>query len=162
MGIIFQGSLIDPTSCIVSVSEATELLSEGSKAFGASLVESESEPKDLSTIPVVAEFSNVFPEELPGLPPRREVEFEIDLVSGTEPISKAPYKMAPAELKELKAQLEELLQAGFIQPNTSPWGALVLPSLVPSGCDRVRVGRIWRVRDVGTSGLSPGRRRTAP
>ena len=106
--------------------EAVALLGEGCKAFVASIVESEPKSKDLSMIPVVSKFPDVFPDELPGLPPKRAVEFAIDLAPGTAPISKAPYRMAPAELKELKAQLEELLAAGFIRPSTSPWGAPVL------------------------------------
>jgi len=67
-----------------------------------------------------------FPEELPGLPPPREIDFEIELVPGAQPISKTPYRMAPTELKELKTQLDELLQKGFIRPSVSPWGAPVL------------------------------------
>ncbi|KAG8477742.1 hypothetical protein CXB51_027589 [Gossypium anomalum] len=77
-------------------------------------------------LPVVNEFPDVFPEELPGLPPDREVEFVIDVVSETTPISVTPYRMAPAELKELKTQLQELLDKGFIRPSMSPWGAPVL------------------------------------
>ena len=69
---------------------------------------------------------DIFPEELPGLPPVREISFEIELLPGTGPISKAPYRMAPAELKELQIQLQELLDKGFIRPSHSPWGALVL------------------------------------
>ena len=65
-------------------------------------------------IPTVCEFPNVFPEELPGLPPVRDVEFTIEVVSGTTPVSMQPYRMAPVELKELKTQLEELLKKGFI------------------------------------------------
>nr|GFC51634.1 transposon Tf2-9 polyprotein [Tanacetum cinerariifolium] len=64
--------------------------------------------------------------ELPGIPPVREVEFNIELIPGAEPISKAPYRMAPVELKELKDQLQELLERGFIRPSVSPWGAPVL------------------------------------
>nr|GEX09519.1 hypothetical protein [Tanacetum cinerariifolium] len=75
---------------------------------------------------VVRDFSDVFPEELPRIPPEREVEFGIELVSGTQPISKAPYRMAPIELKELKEQLLELLDLGFIRLSVSPWGAHVL------------------------------------
>jgi len=77
-------------------------------------------------IPVVCEFPHVFPKELPGLPPQREIDFEIEFVPGTHPISKAPYQMAPTELKELKVQIEESLQKGFIRPSVSPWGAPVL------------------------------------
>ncbi|KAA0047905.1 retrotransposon protein, putative, Ty3-gypsy subclass [Cucumis melo var. makuwa] len=80
----------------------------------------------LSPAPVVRDYSDVFPEELPGLPPQREIEFAIELESGTVPISRAPYRMAPVELKELKVQLQELLDKGFIRPSVSPWGAPVL------------------------------------
>ena len=75
---------------------------------------------------VVCDFPDVFPEELPGLPPEREVEFTIDLLPGTAPISTPPYRFAPAELRELKAQLQELQDLGFIRPSTSPWGAPAL------------------------------------
>jgi hypothetical protein len=78
------------------------------------------------SISVVEEFMDVFPEELPGMPPEREVEFYIDLFPGTAPIAKRPYRMAPTELAELKTQIAELLQRGFIRPSSSPWGALVL------------------------------------
>ncbi|GKF09999.1 hypothetical protein Tco_0044223 [Tanacetum coccineum] len=64
--------------------------------------------------------------KLPGLPPAREIEFGIELIPGAEPISKAPYRMAPVELKELKEQLQEMLENGFIRPSVSPWGAPVL------------------------------------
>ena len=75
---------------------------------------------------VVKEYEDVFPKDLPGLPPERAIEFGIDLMSDTKPISKAPYRMAPVELKELKIQLEELLKKGFVRASVSPWGALVL------------------------------------
>ncbi|CAN6480859.1 unnamed protein product [Victoria cruziana] len=75
---------------------------------------------DVREIPVVCEYPDVFPEELPGLPLRREVEFSIELVPDVQPISKAPYRMAPAELAELKKQLQELMEKGFIQPSVSP------------------------------------------
>nr|GFA99088.1 putative reverse transcriptase domain, aspartic peptidase domain protein [Tanacetum cinerariifolium] len=76
--------------------------------------------------PIVSEFSDVFPDELPGIPPVREVEFNIELIPGAEPISKNPYRMAPIELKELKDQLQELLERSCIRPSVSPWGAPVL------------------------------------
>ena len=81
---------------------------------------------ELSEVPVVNEFTSVFSEELPSLPPDREVTFEIEVLPGTAPISKAPYRMAPTELKELQTQLQELLDKGFIRPSHSPWGAPVL------------------------------------
>ncbi|GAU42645.1 hypothetical protein TSUD_398500, partial [Trifolium subterraneum] len=80
----------------------------------------------LEEIPVVGEFSDVFPEDIFDLPPEREVEFGIDLVPGTSPISMAPYRMSASELNELKKQLEELLERKFIRPSVSPWGAPVL------------------------------------
>ena len=84
------------------------------------------DPKFDTSIPVVSEFPDLFPEELPGMPPEREVQFTIDLLPGTGPIAKAPYRMAPAEMAELKKQLRELLDKGFIRPSVSPWGAPVL------------------------------------
>ena len=77
-------------------------------------------------IPVIREFFDVFPKELPGVPPEREVDLSIEVVHGTNPISRAPYRMAPTELKELKTQPQELLDKGFIRPSVSPWGAPVL------------------------------------
>ena len=68
---------------------------------------------------MVREFVDMFPEDLPGLPPEREIEFEIELLPGTTPISITPYLMEPVELRELKVQLEELLERGFIWPSVS-------------------------------------------
>ena len=84
------------------------------------------EAKSLEEVPVVNEYPDVFPEELPGMPPDRDIEFVIDLVPGTAPIAKRPYRMAASELAELKKQLEELQRIGFIRPSSSPWGAPVL------------------------------------
>jgi hypothetical protein len=77
-------------------------------------------------IPVVREYPDVFPDELSGMPPDRDIEFAIELQPGTATISKRPYRMPPAELAELKKQLQELLDKGFIRPSTSPWGCLAL------------------------------------
>ena len=81
---------------------------------------------ELENILVVKDFPDVFPEELPGIPPVREVELSIEIFPGTTLTSRAPYRMAPTELKELKIQLQELLDKGFIRPSVSPWGAPVL------------------------------------
>ena len=75
-----------------------------------------------SHIPLVCEFPDVFPDDLPGLPPDRDVEFKIELIPGTAPISRRPYRMPPNELVELKTQLNELLKKGLIRPSSSPWG----------------------------------------
>ncbi|KAK1620599.1 hypothetical protein QYE76_026116, partial [Lolium multiflorum] len=80
----------------------------------------------IEDIPVVNEFKDVFPKELPGMPPDREIEFTIDLIPGTAPIAQPPYKMGPKELVELKAQIDELEQKGFIQESVSPWGTPVI------------------------------------
>jgi hypothetical protein len=84
------------------------------------------EEKPLENIKVVCEYPDVFPEELPGMPPDRDVEFSIELLPGTAPISKRPYRMDVKDLVELKKQIEELLEKGFIHPSLSPWGAPVL------------------------------------
>ncbi|KAH0784229.1 hypothetical protein KY290_003827 [Solanum tuberosum] len=86
----------------------------------------ESEIPPLESVPVVKDFLEVFPDDLPRIPPEREINFGIDLLSDIQPISIPPYRMAPAELKELKAQLKDLLDKGFIQPSISHWGAPVL------------------------------------
>ncbi|GJR23997.1 putative reverse transcriptase domain-containing protein [Tanacetum coccineum] len=85
-----------------------------------------SDDKRLEDIPVVREFPEVFPEDLPGLPLIRQVEFQIDLIPGTTPVARAPYRLAPSEMQELSNQLQELSDRGFIRPSTSPWGAPVL------------------------------------
>ena len=77
-------------------------------------------------LPVVKEFPEVFPDEIPDVPPEREVEFSIDLVPGTKPVSMAPYRMSASELAELKKQLEDLLDKKFVRPSVSRWGAPVL------------------------------------
>jgi hypothetical protein len=90
-------------------------------------------------IRVVRYFPDVFPEELPGMPPDREVEFVIDLLPGTAPFSKRPYRMSVEELKELKKQLTELQESGYIRSNSSPWGAPVLFVQKKDGSQRMCV-----------------------
>ncbi|GJX01017.1 putative reverse transcriptase domain-containing protein [Tanacetum coccineum] len=85
-----------------------------------------SKKKQLQDVPIVKNFPEVFPEDLPGLPPTRQVEFHIDLVPGAAPVARAPYRLAPSEMKELADQLQELSDKGFIRPSSSPWGAPVL------------------------------------
>ncbi|KAL0539843.1 hypothetical protein IC582_024064 [Cucumis melo] len=111
---------------VISAIRASKLLSQGTWAILASVVDTREADVSLSSEPVVKDYPDVFPEELPGLPPHREVEFAIELEPGMVSISRAPYRMAPAELKELKVQLQELLDKGFIRPSVSPWGAPVL------------------------------------
>ncbi|GJX30283.1 putative reverse transcriptase domain-containing protein [Tanacetum coccineum] len=88
--------------------------------------EDKSKEKRLEDVPIVQEFPEVFPEDFLGLPPARQVEFQIDLIPGVAPVARAPYRLAPAELQELSTQLQELFYRGFIRPSSSPWGAPVL------------------------------------
>jgi hypothetical protein len=80
----------------------------------------------LEDIPIVCEYPDAFPDDVLGMPPDRDVEFVIELQPGTAPISKRPYRMPPNELEELKLQLQELLDKGYIRPSASPWGCPAL------------------------------------
>ncbi|GKF59378.1 hypothetical protein Tco_0176164, partial [Tanacetum coccineum] len=82
--------------------------------------------KRLKDVPIVQDFPEVFPEDLPGISPTRQVEFQIDLIPGDAPVAQAPYRLAPSEMKKLSDQLKELSNKGFIKPSSSPWGAPVL------------------------------------
>ncbi|KAI3797676.1 hypothetical protein L1987_32938 [Smallanthus sonchifolius] len=94
--------------------------------FLAHVIQKEDKKRSVQDIPIVRDFPEVFPDDLPGLPPVRQVEFRIDLVPGANPVAKAPYRLAPSEMQELASQLEELADKGFIRPSHSPWGAPVL------------------------------------
>nr|GFD03198.1 putative reverse transcriptase domain-containing protein [Tanacetum cinerariifolium] len=83
-------------------------------------VEDKSKEKRLEDVPIVRDFPELFPQDLPGLPPIRPVEFQIDLVPGTAPVARAPYQLAPSKMKELAEQLKELSNKGFIRPSSSP------------------------------------------
>jgi hypothetical protein len=95
------------------------------------------EIKPSEAINVVLEFPDVFPEELPGMPPERKVEFAIELIPGTAPISKRVYQVSEPELVELKKQTDELSEKGYIRPSTSPWAALVLFVEKKDGTERM-------------------------
>ena len=105
---------------VVTVMHAVRLLREGGSGYLMTVVDDRKVVKRIEDIPVVWDFSDVFPDELPGLPLIQEVEFCIDTDPYAHPVSKAPYRMAPVDMKDLKLQLEELLAKGFIQPSTSP------------------------------------------
>ena len=107
--VIIQGIRFESIPKIMSAMKAQRFLRKGCEAFLA-----------LENIPMIREFPDVFPEELPGVPPEREVDLSIEIVQGTTPISRTSYRMAPTELKELKTQLRELLDKGFIRPSVSP------------------------------------------
>ncbi|GJU30425.1 putative reverse transcriptase domain-containing protein [Tanacetum coccineum] len=109
---------------------AQEYMVKGCQIFLAQISakkeEDKSEGKRLKDVPIVRDFPKVFPEDLPGLPSARPVEFQIDLIPGAAPVARAPYRLAPSEMKELSEQLQELSDKGFIRPSSSPWGAPVL------------------------------------
>nr|GEW17493.1 putative reverse transcriptase domain-containing protein [Tanacetum cinerariifolium] len=109
---------------------AQECLSKGCDVFLAHITTKEakdkSEGKRLEDVPIVIDFYKVFPEDLLGIPPARQVEFQIDLVPGVAPVARVPYRLAPSEMKVLAEQLQELSDKGFIRPSSSPWGAPVL------------------------------------
>ena len=122
----FRGMHIELSSSMISAMAAQRMMRKGCQGYLAYVVETRKEGTILDEIPVVTEFPDVFLDDIVGLPPDREVEFTIDLIPRPEPISIPPYRMAPAELRELKAELEELLSKRFIQSSISPWGAPVL------------------------------------
>jgi hypothetical protein len=95
-------------------------------AFLAYIVDKSKEEKRIGDIPVIRDFPEVFPDDVKGLPPQRQVEFRIDLVPDANPVAKSPYRLAPREMQELSSQLQELSDKGFIRPSSSPWGAPVL------------------------------------
>ncbi|KAL4291663.1 hypothetical protein GQ457_14G020350 [Hibiscus cannabinus] len=112
---------------VISALKAEKMIQKGAIAYLAYILDPRVTDSGMEKIRVVRDFPDVFPEELPGVPPKRnEIEFGIDVYPGTAPVSMAPYRMAPKELKELKVQLQELLDRGFIRPSVSPWGAPVL------------------------------------
>ncbi|GJU07524.1 putative reverse transcriptase domain-containing protein [Tanacetum coccineum] len=115
-------SLLKVISCI----KARKYVERGCHLFLAYVTENKSKENRLEDVSVIRNFPEVFPKELPGLPPPRQVEFRIDLVPGAAPIARAPYRLASSEMKELSVQLQELLEKGFIRPSSSPWGAPVL------------------------------------
>ena len=117
---MFQGDRSEALTHLISVMKAEKLLKKGCQGYLSYMMNSEAEPVDVQKIPMVREFSDVFLKELPGLPPGREVEFSIELVPSMNPVSIAPYRMAPLELRELKVQLQDLLDKGFIRPSVSP------------------------------------------
>ena len=122
----FRGIRRELSSNMISAMAAQRMLCKGYQGYLAYVVETENEGTLVDEIPVVREFPDVFPDDIAGLPLDREVEFTIDLIPRTEPISIPPYRMAPAELRELKARSEELLSKGFIRSSISPWGTPVL------------------------------------
>ena len=124
--VIFRGIRREIAPSLINAMTSLKMLRKGCQGYLEFVVDRRQEGTRLEDIPIVKEFPDVFLDDILGLPLDRAIEFVIELIPGTEPISIPPYRMTPAELKELKAQLEELLNKGFIRPSTSPWGAPVL------------------------------------
>nr|GEW13223.1 putative reverse transcriptase domain-containing protein [Tanacetum cinerariifolium] len=111
---------------VISCIKAKKYIERGSQLFVAHVTEKEPQEKRLKDVPVFQDFPEVFLDDLPRLPPPRQVEFRIDLVPSAAPVAHVPYRLAPSEMKELEKQLQELSGKGFIHPSSSPWGAPVL------------------------------------
>nr|GEX59994.1 putative reverse transcriptase domain-containing protein [Tanacetum cinerariifolium] len=115
---------------IISCTKTHKYIQKGCQVYLAQVTskkaKDKSEEKRLEDVPIVREFPEVFPEDLPGFPPARQDEFQIDLVPGAAPVARAPYRLAPTEMQQLSTQLQELSDRGFIRPSSSPWGAPIL------------------------------------
>nr|GEX96433.1 putative reverse transcriptase domain-containing protein [Tanacetum cinerariifolium] len=121
---------IESRLAVISCSKAQEYMAKGCQIFMAQISakkeEDKSEEKQLKDVQIIQDFSEVFPKDFPGLPLARPVEFQIDLIPGAAPVARAPYRLAPSEMKELSEQLQEHSDKGFIRPSSWPWGAPVL------------------------------------
>nr|GEU64751.1 putative reverse transcriptase domain-containing protein [Tanacetum cinerariifolium] len=111
---------------VISCIKVRKYIERGFQLFLAQVTEKEPAKEKLQDVPVICNFPEVFPDDLPGHPPPRQVEFKMELIPGAAPIARAPYRLALSEQKELSDQLRELSEKGFIRPSSSPWGALVL------------------------------------
>ncbi|XP_070003090.1 uncharacterized protein [Nicotiana sylvestris] len=122
----WKGNGVVPKGRFISYLKASKMIRKGCIYHLVRVADTTSEVSSPESVPVVNEFLEVFPDELPGIPPDREIDFGIDVLPDMQPISIPPYRMAPAELRELKEKLKDLLEKGFICPSVSPWGAPVL------------------------------------
>ncbi|GJZ55013.1 putative reverse transcriptase domain-containing protein [Tanacetum coccineum] len=115
---------------IISCTRTQKYIQKGCQVYLTQVTskkaEDKSEEKRLEDVPIIREFPEVFPNDMPGLPPTRQVKFQIELVPGAVPIARTPYRLAPAKMQELSTQLQELSDKGFIRASSSPWGAPVL------------------------------------
>lgn len=122
---VIEGIKRDVTLCLISTKKVNKCMRKGCKIYAVEMVRADEKHSD-KLYPLLSEFADVFPPELPGLPPVREIIFSISLKPGTKPISKTPYQMTVPELNELSIQLKELLYQGFIRPSVSTWVAPVI------------------------------------
>ncbi|KAH0633445.1 hypothetical protein KY284_036231 [Solanum tuberosum] len=122
----WKGDTTTPKGRFISYLKVRRMITKGCIYHLVRVHDIDAEPPTFQSISIVNEFLDVFPDELPGIPPEWEIDFAIDILPGTQPISIPPYRMVVAELKELKDQLKDLLDKGIIRPSVSPWGAPVL------------------------------------
>ncbi|XP_016454316.2 uncharacterized protein LOC107778549 [Nicotiana tabacum] len=118
--VIIRGEVVTHVGRFISYLKARKLVSNKCLAYLAHVWDMKVDSPVLESVPIVNKFLDVLPDDLPRIPLDREIEFGIDTLPGTQPISIPPYKMAPAELNELKKQLQDLLDKGFIRPSVSP------------------------------------------
>ena len=116
----FEGDRRILPMCVISALKTKRLLHKGCKAYLAHVIDKSSCEVTVENVPVVSEFPNVFLEDLSGLPPDKEFEFGIELLPGSALVFIPPYRMTPTELKELKTQLQDLIDKRFLRPNVSP------------------------------------------
>jgi len=121
-----RGTLDYVPNRVVSFLKAHRIVGKGCDAYLAFVRDVSVDTPTVESVPVVRDYPDVFPSDLPGMPPDRDIDFGMDLLSGTKPISIPPYRMTSANVNELKEQLQEFLDRGFIRPSMSPWGARVL------------------------------------
>ncbi|GKG21912.1 hypothetical protein Tco_0384507, partial [Tanacetum coccineum] len=124
--LVIEGDRNNSRLKIVSCIKARKYIKKGCELFLAQVSEQELKEKRLEDVPVIRDFPEAFPKELPGLPPPRQVEFCIDLIPGSAPVAREPNHLAPSKMNELSKQLQELSEKGFIRPSSSLWGASVL------------------------------------
>ncbi|XP_070017056.1 uncharacterized protein [Nicotiana sylvestris] len=122
----WRGTPGHSTRSVILYVKARRMVEKGCLAYLAYVRDFSAVVSYINSVPMVREFPEVFPSDLSGMPPNRDIDFCIDLALGTQPISIPPYRMDPPDLKELKEQLQDLLEKGFIRPSISPWGAPVL------------------------------------
>ncbi|XP_070031663.1 uncharacterized protein [Nicotiana tomentosiformis] len=116
----WKGDNVMPKGRFISYLKATKMINKECIYHLVRVMDTDAETPTLESVPVVNEFLVVFPDELPGIPLDREIDIGIAVMPDTHPISVLPYRMAPAEFKKLKEQLEDLIEKGFIRPSVSP------------------------------------------
>ncbi|XP_022024218.1 uncharacterized protein LOC110924524 [Helianthus annuus] len=114
------GEVLSKELKLMSCVQASKCLRKEYFVFLAHIVKTKDEKKTVKDVPAICDFPNVFPDDFPSLPPTRDINFGIDLIPGATPVAKAPYRLAPSEMRELSSQLQELLDKGFVCLSTSP------------------------------------------